>query len=210
MGHATHGSYFLLWAIYLDMQLMKNLFTAFITILLVQAALQAQPARSHKPLIQSISSIGLLNGSSGSSFMLQSTIGYSLKHSFAGAGAALDLYKFRSIPLFVDLRQELGRKKRNLFLYGQGGYNLPWVTDQQKNKLPFSGGSFTGSWYYDAGLGYRIRINTQALLLSAGYSYKELRTRGSGWICTGTSCGITEQRYRYQMPRVVIKAGWQF
>ena len=189
---------------------MKKLFTLVIVIVLHQATLRAQTAGSHKGVLQSISAIGLVNGSTGSSMMLQSTVGYSVKHTFAGLGAGLDLYKFRSVPLFLDLRQELGHKKQNIFLYGQGGYNLPWVTDQQKNESPFSNSGYKGSWYYDAGLGYRIRINTNALLFSAGYSYKELRTQGTEWMCSGTGCGLTDQRYRYRLPRVVVKAGWRF
>lgn len=191
---------------------MKKLFFTFVLIHCVRQGLLAQKPVQQKLLLHSINAVGLQNGSSGSSFSMQSILGVSVKHSFAGIGAGLDLYKFRSVPLFVDLRQELGGKKRNLFLYGDIGYNLPWLTDQQKElqRQQFNSDNFKASLYYDAGLGYQIRFHADALLLGAGYSYKELKSRVNEFTCTGMPCRMIEQTYRYRMPRVVIKAGWRF
>ena len=186
---------------------MKKFILAIVAGLLMHATLTAQTPAQHI-VFQNISAVGLLNGSNGSSFMVQNTAGIAIKHSFVGVGAALDLYKYRSVPLYVDLRQNFGKKK-NLFLYGDAGFNLPWLTQPQKNGS-FLGRPIRGTWYYDAGAGYRIKLNTNALLLSAGYSYKEFKSRGEEYICNLTSCGVTEARYRYHMPRLVIKASLQF
>lgn len=190
---------------------MKKLFFAFVLIYSsIQQGLFAQTPTRHKPVFHSINAMGLQNGSSGSSFSLQSIGSVSVRHSFAGIGVGLDLYKLRSVPLFVDLRQELGGKKRNLFLYGDAGYNLPWLTDEEKSEQQFNRSHFKGSWYYDAGLGYQFRFHADALLFSAGYSYKELKNRANEFTCTGPQCSMVEQTYRYRMPRIVIRAGWRF
>ena len=186
---------------------MKKLFPVLFFTLCIYQSLPAQ----HKLALHSINLVGLQNGSSGSSLSLQSIASVSVKHSFAGIGAGLDLYKLRSIPLFVDLRQELGGKKRNLFLYGDVGYNLPWLTDEQKNlQQQFNNDNMKASLYYDAGFGYQIRFQRDILLLSAGYSYKELKNRVGEYACPVMGCGVVEQTYRYRMPRIVVKAGWRF
>ena len=187
---------------------MKKSFVLF-TLLSVHMLLSAQ----QKTSLRSIHSIGLLNGSKGAGLSLQSILGASLKNSFAGVGLGLDHYSFRSIPLFVDFRQELGRKKQRLFVYGDGGYNFDWLTERQANqqRQMFSSINFKGGMYYDAGLGYLVRFdNSNALVFSLGYCYKELKDKVPFTNCSIGACGVRTDTYTYHMPRVLIKAGWRF
>ncbi len=158
--------------------------------------------------LQSISSIGLLNGSAGSSLALQTILGGYYQHSFLGVGIGIDYYRYRSIPLFVDMRHEFGKGKRNLFLYGDLGYNYDWVV-KEKTGLT---NEFSGGLYYDAGLGYKFGFNkSDALLLSAGYTFKKLQSEVGSGVCPLIGpCYDAIQTYRYYLSRLVIKAGWMF
>ncbi|MBE7170580.1 MAG: hypothetical protein INR73_08315 [Williamsia sp.] len=189
---------------------MKKLFFTFVVLLAVHTSLFAQTNTApQKFVFHSINAVGLMNGSRGSSFSLQSIEGFSYRQFFAGVGAGIDFYKFRTVPLFVDLRYKPGHKKRNFFLYGDLGYSVPWLTDKEKTGL-ISAVNAKAAIYYDAGLGYSIPVQKDAFLLSIGYSYKEMKNRAKEYTCTTGSCGVADQAYRYQMERIVLRAAWQF
>ena len=184
---------------------MKKLLLLFIIFLCVYTHLSAQK----KYALRSISSIGLLNGSKGAAFSVQSILGVAVKQSFAGIGVGIDQYSFRSVPVFIDVRQEMGRKLRNVFLYGDAGFNADWLPE--KDRQQFVSYNFRGGLYYDAGIGYTIPVkNYDALLFSLGYSYKELRNTISPPFCITGICNVTKDVYVYHMPRILIKAGLRF
>lgn len=164
--------------------------------------------------LQSISSVGLLNGYAGHSLALQTILGANYQHSFVGAGVGVDYYRYRSIPLFIDMRHEFGKSKRNLFLYGDIGYNYEWVA-KRKIEESFTytlQHRFNGGLYYDAGIGYKFGFNkSDALLLSAGYTFKKLQSEVGSGVCPVIGpCYDAVQTYRYYLSRLVIKAGWRF
>ncbi len=189
----------------------------YILLLLVFCSIQhygiAQDS-GKKLRLQSISSIGLLNGSAGSSLALQTILGGNYQHSFLGVGVGLDYYRYRSIPLFVDMRHEFGKGKRNLFLYGDIGYNYEWVAKRKKEEsfVYTLQHRFDGGLYYDAGIGYKLGFNkSNALLLSAGYTFKKLQSEVGSGVCPLIGpCYDAVQTYRYYLSRLVIKAGWRF
>jgi hypothetical protein len=163
--------------------------------------------------LTSVSNVGLLNGSYGASVALQVILGASYKKSFVGVGAGIDYYRFRTVPVFADFRQYFGQGKRNVFVYGQIGYNFDWVTEKNlQNEAFFGGYNFNGGLYYDMGLGYKIDFGTHdALLLSLGYNVKELRNKEGNDICPLIGpCYMSTNTIDYKLPRLVIKAGWRF
>lgn len=163
--------------------------------------------------LQSISNIGLLEGSNGSSFSIQTILGASFNTSFMGIGVGLDYYRFRSIPLFVDLRQEFEKGPNAVFVYGDIGYNFDWLTDEDKQETSFStNDNFKGGLYYDAGIGYKYAFkSSHALLFSVGYAYKKIKLNDMvGNSCPGGSCAPETQIYNYSLPRWIVKAGWRF
>lgn len=173
----------------------------------------AQVKGSRKKIsVQSISNIGLLEGSNGSSFSLQTILGKQFNKSFSGIGVGLDYYRFRSIPLFVDLRQEFGKSRNAFFIYGNMGYNFDWLTDEGKQETSFSTiAKFKGGVYYDAGIGYKYAFKDfQALLFSVGYSYKQIRVKDfARSVCIVGTCPLETEIYRYSLPRWVVKVGWR-
>lgn len=163
--------------------------------------------------VQSVSSVGLLNGGKGSSLALQTIIGAACKHSFVGIGAGLDYYYYRSVPLFVDIRHEFGKGSRSMFLYGDVGYNYDWVA-KGKTDQPFYTPDlkFSGGLYYDGGIGYKFGFNkSDALLISLGYTVKKMKSEVGSGVCPLIGpCYEAIQTYRYNLSRLVIKAGWRF
>jgi hypothetical protein len=167
----------------------------------------------HKLKLQSVVHVGLVNGSRGSSMALQAITGGNIRNTFAGIGLGLDYYRFRSVPLFVNVRQEFGKGKRNLFVYGDLGYNFDWLTDADMQETFMSTNSdYKGGTYYEGGTGYSFKLkNRDAILLSLGYSYKQLRsTTGSGICPVVGPCFNEKEKYAYAMRRWMIKAGWRF
>lgn len=179
----------------------------------IQGSMAQTKTAEQRIFLRSISNIGLLNGSKGSSVSLQTLLGAAFKGTFAGVGVGIDYYRFRSIPLFFDLRHEFGKGRRNFFVYGDLGYNFDWLTEKNKEIYYFSSTSkYKGGIYYDAGIGYKISFkNKDALLISTGYSMKRIKNEVNSPFCPiAGPCSQETETYLYSMQRLVIKAGWSF
>ncbi len=164
----------------------------------------------------SINSVSLLNGENAVSAGLQSVNGIQKGNWFAGIGVGLDYYLYRTVPLFVDIRYEYGRKKNKFFAYADGGFNFEWAKEAYNDSPGFvwdgpnSDGEFHNGAYADAGLGYLIgsRKGNGGLALSLGYSYKSLEKTVTylDW----RRQQPTTDTYDYNLNRIVIKVGWKF
>lgn len=154
---------------------------------------------------------GLLEGTAGPSWNLQTINGVNYKSWFAGIGVGLDYYNLRTIPLFVDFRKELLRKSKTPFLYADGGIHFDWLTTGQK---PGWGSSeYNRGFYYDAGAGYKFGFGNRrdALLVSAGYTMKTIREeRVFIQQCVQPPCNPSKEYYNYTFSRLSFKVGWQF
>jgi hypothetical protein len=121
----------------------------------------------------------LSGGSSGNYFQLQTVNGVSKGPWFAGLGAGLDYYRFRSVPLFLSVTRDLAIGKRDwLFLYLDGGTNLPWYKRPDLMEDYIVSSVFHGGEYWSGGLGYLWKLGdhtSKAVLLSAGYTVKKLK-----------------------------------
>ncbi len=162
----------------------------------------------------SINSVGLLEGETGSAFQLQTINGAQWKSWFAGVGAGLDYYKFRSIPLFMDFRKEFGKNGNKIFLYSDFGLHFTWLTDQQKSGGDMNG-KFNNGFYTDLGFGYKIAMKkNNALQLSLGYSLKKSSELTSPvyfpYIDFTGSGSYPSDKINYTLNRLSIKMGWEF
>ncbi len=192
---------------------MKQIFTVTLSFLLIQMRSMAQDSLHQRPAFHVISSLGVANGSKGMAYLLQAVPGILFHNSFAGVGIGIDDYKMRSVPLFLDFRQEFGRRSRNLFVYADAGCNFDWLTEKDKTEEDqwYGNLNFRGGIYYDAGLGYNIHFSRKdVMLFSIGYSVKEMHAKGSAWNCTSNGCSMTPTTLNYHMPRLALKAGWRF
>ena len=176
-----------------------------------QVGAQEKPARL-KPAFRSSFAVALINGSASTSFNVQTVHGILVNKSFVGLGAGIDYYSLRSVPVFLELRQEFGKGKKHFLVYGDGGYNIDWLTDKTKvmgwwQREPV----YKGGWYYDFGIGYRILLKENALVLTTGYTYKEVQKIETYTNCSfGSPCFDETERFLYAMSRISVRAAFQF
>jgi hypothetical protein len=169
---------------------------------------------------------GLSAGQWGNYGLLQTVHGVYNGPWFIGAGAGLDNYRFRSVPLFLSVTRDLpvpAIKRGGLFVNLDGGTNLPWY---KRTVEPYAG--FTeskchaGAWW-SAGVGYKWKLSPaagsrKALLLSVNYSEKRLKETETGvqGLCYALNCSVignpNQQTYIYAyLNRVFLfKLGFQF
>ncbi len=169
-------------------------FCAFAAVCMQQANAQ------NKPVFHSIVQGALLVNSDFTSAAVQSVNGVAYKQWFAAAGAGVDLYRYISVPVFLDVRREIGNKNERPFIYVDGGINF--YNDSKEENYSYKSGA-----YFDAGVGYLWQFKKRnTLLLSIGYCYKSFEKRFT------YSSGGNEDKddYKYGFNRLSIKAGWRF
>jgi hypothetical protein len=166
----------------------------------------SQKERISKVRFHSINMIGLIEGQKGSSLSLQSTNGLQYKSIFGGIGVGLDLYRYRTIPLYISLRNEFGKTRNKFLVFADAGTNFYWKKDDDE-KLYYENDKFKNGFYGGAGVGYKLNLNQNiSFLLSGEYSYKKLSETGS---FVYTYERNSEKRV-YNLNRIIIKTGIEF
>jgi hypothetical protein len=162
---------------------------------------------------QSINQAGLLQGQYEAAGLLQTINGFRFKQWFAGIGVGIDYYRFRTIPVFADIRRNLFNKKSSPFVYTNLGMHFSWVDESRKNPDGWGAASTFGNGIYtDAGLGYSFGFkNKMAFLLSAGYSYRNITEKRTinVW-CINPPCIGNTETIKYGLNRLTFKMGFQF
>jgi hypothetical protein len=165
----------------------------------------------------SLQQVGLINGSGATSASLQSINGFEVGNWFAGIGVGLDFYRYRSVPLFADIKRYFKiAKGSRLFIYGDGGYNFPWSKKEEEQFSPWAwpikvDKQDKGGAYLDTGGGYAMQLhNGNAILFSIGYSYKYFSENVSTYYLQGETVSTNVQHYTYSFNRIMVKVGWQF
>jgi len=189
---------------------MKKLFilTVGFMICTIIARAQKDEKKSCSCSFQSMLQIGLLEGQGDSDFLIQSINGFQYNGWFAGIGAGIDYYRFRSIPLFVDLRKNILNKNLTPFVYADAGVHFPWVKD---NEGYYADASMSNGLYYDAGIGMNFSIRkNQGISFSAGYSYKFAKETVSWPVyCIMPPCPQYKQTRSYDLNRLSMKLAWR-
>lgn len=173
----------------------------------------AQVGKKKVYQFHSINSLVLVNGNNGVSAALQTVNGFVKGPWFAGIGLGLDYYQYRSVPVFADVRYELGTKKNKFFLYGDAGINFSWVQDEFLDEPVIWNGNrsnnFNNGLYSDAGIGLSAGFkNGNAFVLSLGYSRKttEEKITYDDWRTGNKQTDVNTYRFN----RVLLKAGFRF
>lgn len=185
------------------------LFTAAVANAAAQQNDDKNPWRFH-----SVNNIGLLEGETGSAFQLQTINGAQYKSWFGGAGIGIDYYRYRTIPLFFDLRKEFGKSSNKVFVYTDLGVSFSWLTDNQKKTYQIND-HYSNGFYTDLGLGYTVAIGkNNGLLICLGYSYKKMTETFTSVYAYNpyTDIGQPDQteKINYSLNRLSIKLGWAF
>lgn len=171
----------------------------------------ARPQKS-KISFHSINTFELICGESKSASGFQTVNGIQLSNWYTGIGIGVDNYRYKTAPLFLDLRKSFDRSKR-AFLYGDLGCDFPMKKTGRKQTPNNSNNHFTGGIYTDLGIEYRFPIvKKTSFLISMGYSYKKLKNK----IGAGTSCpfvGPCSENYttnEFSFGRIIFKSGIVF
>jgi hypothetical protein len=167
----------------------------------------------HKTQFQSFAQWGIASGKGAVSGLIQTVNGIQTMGWSAGLGLGLDFYRYRSIPLFLDLRKEFVQKKNIYLVYADGGYHFPWVNADQSSQYIWNvhvQNDYRGGQYFDGGLGYGWKLKKRsALLLSIGYSFKYFRQTSTTYFDNnGSETNVTY--YNYYLNRMLLKLGWKF
>lgn len=156
----------------------------------------------------SINQVGMLEGNPGTSVNLQTINGIGYKTWFTGVGIGLDYYRYRTVPLFLDVRKDFSSKVNRPFIYGDAGVHLPWVRTSERS---WWGGKsdYEHGMYYDAGVGYSLDIGKKrSLLFSGGFSLKKIREiRNYQVVCVMFPCPEQTEHYDFTLRRFSLKAG---
>lgn len=153
----------------------------------------------------SLNSVGLMMGQSNPQLAVQTVNGVQYGHWFLGAGVGLDYYFNRTVPVFLELRKTILPKK-HLYLYADGGINLPYLKDNEE-ELWIKSDKKHGL-YYDAGAGYLFTMQKTTGFFSIGYSTKTYReTIEHSYFWGPPNVPVQKDKYRYQFNRISLKAG---
>jgi hypothetical protein len=166
---------------------------------------------------RSLDYIGGLRGEDGDFFQIQTVNGLYKKSWFLGVGTGLDYYRYRTIPLFVSVVKDLMPGRNGLFISLDLGTDLPSYK-RPVSSYDYAKSHFHPGLYWGADLGYKIKLSSHSsreLLLTAGYSYKELKEDQTGgpYACPiGAPCPLETDsgpatRYTYRNQRLSVKAG---
>lgn len=164
------------------------------------------------------SQAALLNGDSHVNGQLLLTAGYEQNGWMIGAGSGFDYYKYRTVPVFADVKKYFGKGNRQLFIYANAGSDLAWPTDNQKtNRAVWWGWGepqasvFKNGVYTDLGFGYTLFNNKRSGFFTAiGYSTKTLTEVYDEPIWNGTNSVITKRTLKYTMNRSLLRIGYRF
>jgi opacity protein-like surface antigen len=185
--------------------------TKCVLIASAQEVKQEQPAKKGCSCsFSSINQIGVLHGSKGGYFQLQSVNGIRYKTWFAGLGIGIDYYDRPTYPLFVDVRKYIFNKPSTPFLYADGGMHLVGKRVQKAGN--WHQNEYYNGVYGDAGIGYAFGLDSKARwLISTGYSYK-FSKRKYEYIpdCTGGPCTDSYYTFKSYFHRLTVKMGLQF
>lgn len=154
---------------------------------------------------------GLLEGEQGSSFQFQTINGIRKGLLFAGLGTGVDYYYLRSIPVFLSFTHYLTDRPRGFFLSADLGTNRAWRKGPMDPFLVSQ--KYRSGLYWGASMGFRasFRNKKDAILLSLGYSYKQLREeRVTPTFCINPPCPNFTENFNYQTKRVSVRLGWAF
>jgi hypothetical protein len=163
-----------------------------------------------KPVFHAVLNAGLVTGASDHDLHLQFINGLQYKTWFAGVGAGLDYYYLRSVPLFFHGRKTFSDPYIP-FLYGNVGWNMPWLKKEQKQENVWYTSDFKTKGYFELGAGWFFTLNRRnAILVSAGYSNKRMyEMQRSLMQPPGTNDELYTTRIEYTLRRMMITIGFQ-
>lgn len=168
----------------------------------------AQKTKLH---FQSANEIGFTAGENATRMQFSTSNGVGTKKWFAGLATGMDFYRFRTIPLYADIRYRFLKGPGQIFVYANTGYHFAWATTKEKMNVWQGSSTVQGGAHLAAGGGYQFNLkNKHAVLISAGYTYKQVTEKFRPVICGFAGCFPSQvvEEYKYRLRRLSVKIGW--
>ncbi|MEJ7586566.1 MAG: hypothetical protein WKI04_03280 [Ferruginibacter sp.] len=158
----------------------------------------------------SFNTIHFLNGSSTTSLALNSVNGIQFGNFFCGIGTGFDYYYHVSLPLFIETRMNLVKRKGALQFFVNGGLNFPFAT--RNKKLENRTGKYKTGTCYAAGLDYVFPVKNEGFILGLAFSNKQTIQKVDNNIWNPVLNRIENIPFedKYSLNRIAIRAGWMF
>jgi hypothetical protein len=184
---------------------------SILLILVTAFAAAVSSAQKKKPQFHSINSAGIIGGESPAAAAYETVNGFAFSSWFAGLGAGIDNYHFKSVPLFLDGRKFFGTGNR-VFVLGNVGGNLPVQKRPAKEFEYHDDYYFQAGFYAAAGIGYRFPfIKKTSLVFNISNSYKSMKAKSIVYTqCLVPPCLTNFKDYHYNFYRIMVKAGLMF
>jgi hypothetical protein len=185
-------------------------------LLLCSMQLLAQkPAKRSKLYI--VPQLGLINGDRYVSGQVALVGGKEKDGWGIGIGAAVDYYKLRTLPVFVDVRKNITNADWPVFAYANFGVNIPAPLETQTRVYsPWyntSDSRYQAGLYTDLGLGYAmLNKKHRGFVMSIGFSSKGNTEKYMETIYNDFppyKANQYERKLSYSFNRVILKLGFR-
>ncbi len=116
----------------------------------------------------------ILKGSSDKSNAVLFTNGLLYKNIMFGAGAGVDNYFYRSVPLFLDVRKQFGKARVQPFINASAGINFSHLTSEQKQSYAaYNNPDYKNGFYLKTSVGISVKVDNHIKIqVNGGYNYK--------------------------------------
>ena len=174
---------------------------------------------AQKPALYLAPQVGLLNGKQHASQTFGLTAGVATSQWVYGIGGSVDYYKFRSVPVFAEVKRMFGEKKNMPFVYANAGINMDWVLANQHQHpqywgwgTPIEDCNFSNGHFLEGGAGVNLKNKEgKGFILSLGYSSKTLSESWEEniWDPVESKLTPTLRSNKYALNRIVFKVGFR-
>jgi len=187
-------------------------------LLFLLANLFCRPGYSQKNSFFLLPQLGLLNGDGHVNASVLVSGGMEVAEWQYGIATGFDYYKFRSVPVYAEVRRFIGRNRKKPFLYAAAGWNIAFPLEEQNHYYNgWWGGNtdksdFDNGYILEGGAGiFLSNKKGKGLILSAGYSTKTLGESWmeNNWNPENNSWIMTSHTNRYTLNRIQLKAGFR-
>jgi hypothetical protein len=162
--------------------------------------------------------VGLVNGDDHVSGSVLLSGGFANKNWQYGAGTGYDYYKFRSVPVYAEVKRLFGANSNKIFIYTNAGWNIAFPLESQRyhysnwwwettSKSKFSNGIIA-----EGGAGVFLpNKKGKGFVLSLGYSTKTLKESWTEmiWDPVASLQISTPRSNKYTLNRTVLKVGFR-
>jgi hypothetical protein len=161
----------------------------------------------------------VLVGGYESNGVVSTTHGIRFKSHSVSFGAGIDFYRFRSVPVFIDIKKFISIGSLQPYIQASAGLNIAWPTSEQMLAPRWWSGwwgasdtmSFSNGFYSKAVAGIVFNPKSPVKISAvAGWSLKSITTRYFEEVWNGTTTVFEPRTSVYKLNRLYIGIGVAF